>query len=204
MASRSTAPRSRDGRSTATSAGSRSKASRRATLLLSLVFATAFGCANVIGLSDYEKVDDEEGGGMCTSQGVECDASSECCEEALCISFQGADAVCADSCNENAGCRSACCALLSDSDGEFTGGACAGLEVCGGAGCREDGFSCDVNGDCCGFEFYEAFCVNVTDGNGPGACLEACFDDSDCDSNCCVPLDDGLNAVCAPESVCAG
>lgn len=184
----------------------RTRASRHFVLFVSAAFAMALGCANVIGLDDYEKVEEDSGGpgGMCTSQGVQCQASAECCDEALCISFQGDDAVCADACDENAGCRSGCCALLSDSDGNFVGGACASSQVCGGSDCREVGFSCDVNGDCCGFDLYEAFCVNVTDGKGPGACLDACSDDSDCDSNCCVLLDDDVNSVCAPESVCFG
>lgn len=69
----------------------------------------------------------------------------------------------------------------------------------GGGVCVPTGDVCEINGDCCGFASGTSLCTSFSDGFV--GCADVCFFDSDCVSDCCVPLDSGLS-VCAASSEC--
>jgi hypothetical protein len=169
------------------------------------VFLASGACANLIGLSDYDKVDEGAAGagggggtggssGGCSDPGERCQGQSECCQDTTCVSFNDADPVCAASCSENSACQSTCCELLDDNTG-----ACAPLSICGGSGCRDTGFTCDVTSNCCD---AAAVCVDLGAG-GPGVCAAQCALQTDCQSGCCTHLSD-FTGVCASLDTCGG
>lgn len=63
--------------------------------------------------------------------------------------------------------------------------------------CSQAGTACEHSSDCC----YDANCTNF-DSMG-SYCAAFCTSGSDCQSGCCVPLQDGSASVCAPQSYCA-
>lgn len=158
-------------------------------------------CANLIGLSDYDKTEEAStgggGGGGCSNAGERCEGQSECCGDTTCVSFNDADPVCAAFCDANSGCQSGCCELLDDNSG-----ACAPLSICGGSGCRDTGFSCDQTSNCCDAATGDATCVDLGAG-GPGVCAAQCALQTDCQSGCCTHLED-FSGVCAALSTCGG
>lgn len=69
----------------------------------------------------------------------------------------------------------------------------------GGDACSAAGDICEANGECCGYFSGDAYCVS--DGGAYGECMESCFDDNDCTSGCCIPLEGG-DGACAPSYEC--
>jgi hypothetical protein len=77
-----------------------------------------------------------------------------------------------------------------DDDAEGVGGE--------GGMCAQKLESCTSNGECCGYESGNNFCVNT----GSGAiCAIACSSGSQCASGCCASLEGG-GSVCAPAQYC--
>jgi len=62
--------------------------------------------------------------------------------------------------------------------------------------CADAGEVCTVNGDCCNFQAGNGFCVD-------SRCHDSCTTNSECNSNCCVPLVGG-GSVCASADNCGG
>ncbi len=82
-----------------------------------------------------------------------------------------------------------------DDDQEAGGGGGGGG---GGGMCSQKLESCTANGDCCGYESGDNFCVNT--GNG-AICAITCTSGSQCASGCCASLEGG-GSVCAPSNYC--
>lgn len=156
---------------------------------------------------------ESNGGGACeqeSPQGDACEDGDDCTVACLC----GESVVNSGRC-VNGGCADpvdTCAQACEDFDaGDFSGSYCA-LDNAGddtppdddgsddGAGvCVPTGDTCEVNGDCCGFDGGNSLCT-AFDG-GLVACADVCVFDIDCVSNCCVPVDAGLG-VCGPATEC--
>ncbi len=68
-----------------------------------------------------------------------------------------------------------------------------------GGQCVPTGETCEINGDCCGFDAGTTLCTSFS--GGLVACADVCFFDSDCVSDCCVSVDSG-GGVCGPSTEC--
>ena len=128
----------------------------------------------------------------CTATGNTCSANSACCNfkdgTGSCVSGR-----CTDSCTSNSGCVSGCCAPLQSG-----GRACGSASLC--TSCTSVGGACSVNGDCCNWQAGQGFCVNRSTGT---LCVDSCTGNSQCNSNCCAPLNGtGAGSVCSPRSFC--
>jgi hypothetical protein len=86
--------------------------------------------------------------------------------------------------------------------GGAAGGGTAGSAGTGGCIPTGNPRQCGNNGECCDFAADQARCVNFPD---RGAfCSSRCTTNSQCTSNCCVPLDSGNSACAFPEFCGAG
>jgi hypothetical protein len=68
----------------------------------------------------------------------------------------------------------------------------------GGEMCAPKLEACTSNGECCGFETGDNFCVDTGSGT---ICAIACTSGSQCASGCCASLEGG-GSVCAPAEHC--
>ncbi len=98
-------------------------------------------------------------------------------------------------CKEGRICENHACTNAS------SGGSGGGSGGSGGSAtaCSNPGESCAVNGDCCGFNAGDSYCVS-------GTCAAACTDSTDkttCVSTCCAPLAVS-GFACAPVALCNG
>ncbi len=170
---------------------------------------------------DDDGRDDDDGEPSCemdSPQGDACGSAEVCsvaclCEMGVVNSGRCTNGACADPVEA---CESAC----EDFDeGEFSGAYCAlenpepddddddddetgaGEETgSDGPACVPTGDVCQLNGDCCGFDSGSSLCTSF-DGQFV-ACADVCIFDSDCASDCCVPLDGG-GRVCGPSNLCS-
>jgi hypothetical protein len=153
---------------------------------------------------DYKRCECSNGAGgasgsaECSEEGQVCEHSEDCClyPENSCVELVG-EARCVTSCSSNAECESGCCLVLNS----FLG-ICAAAESCGGEACRENGSSCDTAEDCCDHDTDapESYCIDVERG-GPLVCSARCEEAEDCNSGCCLKLDNG-DSACFPQEDC--
>jgi hypothetical protein len=143
-----------------------------------------------------------DGEPTCEAQiGESCEVNGECCGfedgDALCVN-DGVNTICHQTCTSDSECGSGCCGETDTGDG-----VCVPEVYCEDDEepiCYEPGYACEINLDCCGFTQGDASCVNFAEGL---YCSAACTWGSDCNSGCCVALDNGLGA-CAPDYYCGG
>jgi hypothetical protein len=127
---------------------------------------------------------------MCVEAGNECASNGECCSFDDPIVGYCVGGTCADGCNVDSDCQSNCCAGLQSG-----GSACGPAEFC----CVDDYEPCEVNNDCCSYLGGAGYCISDT-----GACQPLCTTNTDCASNCCLPIDaETGESVCAPADYCA-
>lgn len=135
---------------------------------------------------------------VCEDLGSDCTINGLCCGsesgETLCVHFDDDEAYCLQSCTEDSECPTNCCGML-----EGGGGGCVSSNFC--MNCHQPEEPCETNDECCGYEIGDTYCVNFID--GPTTCALACIDGFDCDSGCCVDLEEGGGA-CGPASSCGG
>jgi hypothetical protein len=137
-------------------------------------------------------------GGQCSDPLEACTTDTDCC------GFASGDNICIDSgdpelgpaclftCTADVQCGSSCCAETTGSSS-----VCGPGEFCGCDGTLDE---CNVNGDCCGFQFGRNVCVDTgPDGIGQ-VCLDVCERNSDCSDPlpCCSPIGGSDISVCTP------
>lgn len=146
-------------------------------------------------------------GGTCEMDdpgGESCDAGSDCSIVCQCSDGDVTVGSCINNVCESAAdaCGSVCDSFDGfcrvDSGGGDDGNADDGSGGDGGGVCSDPGEACDVNGDCCGFDSGMSGCIDLGDA---ALCADLCDFDSDCASDCCIPLDGGAGA-CAPSELC--
>lgn len=134
----------------------------------------------------------EECENPCKKQGEVCEDRSECCQGTCVTGTDNPDWLgCRPSCNQDEDCFTGCCQLYSNA----TYGFCVVAKYCG----------CGAEGVLCGP--YEPACCDglectSTDVEGEYTCKPRCQEDTDCASNCCVPITGTDFSVCYDSSYC--
>ena len=134
----------------------------------------------------------------CTPPGEPCEENGQCCgwvnRDAYCVNWDDVVSVCSPVCHDiTDDCNSGCCEELNNGASACTpdGSFCA---------CSGQGEHCDSRWDCCGFTSDKVYCVRF---DTVVACTRSCSVDSDCPSDCCVPLDTGELVCALDDSFCS-
>lgn len=132
------------------------------------------------------------GGGCTAATGESCGVDSDCCAypNALCENFEGIGSLCSATCSSGSDCESGCC--TPDSSNRWT---CSPADYCTPSCKGGVGTPCTTQGDCCQVDTNGDVCV----GAPLNACTAACTTSSECESHCCVQLQDG-NGACISNS----
>jgi hypothetical protein len=130
----------------------------------------------------------------CKGTGEVCTNSLDCCEGSTCNNTAQAPALngCHPRCTQNTDCPTGCCVLFSGD----TKGICAEKMWCG---CGTAGSQCGGSYPAC---CSDHVCLGQTAPATGFACSKKCQTNTDCATNCCVPVPSLGISACLEPSYC--